>query len=712
MENLPAVAGSSGMGKRKLSHDSTPHKAKRMFDFKDKVQLREGIYVGSMEKIRVVSLSPSERERYVPQKVWDSYGIDLKTRILPVFHAKFPGFDKPPDREFHIKILDRIEVCFSQRKKQEDDASTPVAKEESHAGTSVEKESDAVIQLVKKIEDADDFLIECKESKSPSVEVFTCGYLGKPEDLSDKQSYVELPGRGNVATGKVVAVFFSSPAVDQWASAHLAGSAKKCDMQMSFKLPKNTRSSHMSIDTIWLKPGEGAVFQREDMVWKLLYHYRNKPVKFELKTLVYQAPLIADEHAESITISDGEPFLSKEVISTIYQHQCEQDKGASPSDKGGRESLAWKWCTKDSLPVFLNESTKRQRIHFFYHLESHLHTVAVFLFENNNSWVCYIHETLGSENEVARKLRCEIEEALQGVYQDKWIYILYPSLRLQYDYDSCGGIALDAMELIRKKTEGLINDLKAVGISRHKKRGKSKAEIIHVHVGSDQLPIAFMKYFQGKPDILSKWKLKQEVEDGKILRDYLEERSVTLHDPVSNKTLTTNLEPFNRRYDFMNIYKCLVTNVKTQKKISDKQKSKEPIPKKQYTHEQKMQALALRSEGKTWEEVRTQTGVPDYVARHYQKKQPVVGGGSRQPDSGQAVSAVTVSASDSSVVAESTPQTSQSPLILPMPIPIPMPVLAPILVPILIPIPVPVPVPVPVPGPLSAQDREDSSEEQ
>ncbi|GFS20438.1 protein phosphatase 1K, mitochondrial, partial [Elysia marginata] len=155
-------------------------------------------------------------------------------------------------------------------------------------------------------------------------------------------------------------------------------------------------------------------------------------------------------------------------------------------------------------------------------------------------------------------------------------------------------------------------------------------------VETDQLPIDFLKYYQGKLDKLSKWKLAQKVEGKQTLRKFLQDNRKIVESPDGKEKLTTNLFAFEKRYEIMNACSSIKSAANVQKQLSEKRKIKEPIPKKQYTDEQKKQALELRSQGKTWIEVKDITGVPDYVVRHYQKKHE---GEERRADSEQAASA-------------------------------------------------------------------------
>ncbi|WP_345195693.1 hypothetical protein [Kistimonas scapharcae] len=485
MKDLPVLAGPSSVPKRKLSYEGTSHGVKKTCDIKSRVELRQGTYIGDMKSVWVVSLPRSDRERYVPSSVLDSYGATLKTGILPVFYRKKSACHSELESGRYIEILDRIEVCFRQRNIKKEGATTAKPKEDVGASIGAEKEGEVFTPLLKRINDNSEFLIDVKEhAEESSVEVFLCGFLDTPKGLRQKFTAAVLPS--DAAMGKIIAVFFSSPAVDQWLSDNGGENRKKCDMQMEFKLPKGVRNRNISIDNKWIKYGEGVVYQREEMAWRLLYHYQNKNIKINLQTLVYQDPLIEDEHAEIITISNGERFLSEQLIKKVYQHQCDTDKSVGTAAAGPVEPLVWTWCTKDSLTDFLQENVNIQQKDFFYNLDSHMHTVAVFMYKHKGYLACYIHETLGVKNSVAIQIRTDVENIVKAFYADTLIYIMYPSLKLQYDYESCGVIALKAMDVMRKKTEGLMNDLNAV-IGKPKAGQKQKARIVHLQVKVNHL---------------------------------------------------------------------------------------------------------------------------------------------------------------------------------------------------------------------------------
>ncbi len=697
------VPGSSGMSKRRLSSDDVPQETKKVFDFTRNVQLIEGTYLGEMKRVWVASLSPPDRKRYVPQSVLDSHSVTLKTLNLPMFYVKNSGLDKASNWwKRHVETLDKIEDCYLKRDDKKSKDSMATEKDTGSADASVKTKSEIDSPIIKKAADVDEFQVEFKEPTSASIEVFTCGFLSPPKGLSAKQYCVELLDKGDVAMGKVVAVFFSSNAVDEWMSEQATEKKQKCDVQMTFKLPKRMRHRSMSIDTIWLRPGEGAIFQRENMAWKVKVHYQTTSINVKLQTLVYEKPLIAYEHIEDITISEGELFLSEEVIKTVYQHYCGQDRLIDSERSSVSETLVWQWCTKDSLPKFIRDSMGSQQKQFFYHMESTMHTVAVFMFSNNGYFACYIHETLDFDNEVATDLRKEIEDVLKALYLGERVYLMYPSFKIQLDYESCGVMAIEAMNLMREQTKRLINDLHAFTIQKKSRKMENKVGVFHLKIPTDKLPVEFLKYYQGSLKKLSELTLEKKVEGQKTLRKLLEKNRKPVESPDGKEKLTVNLLAFEKRYEMMNVYDSLKSGSKVQKQISAKLKGKETAPKKQYTEEQKKRALVLRSQGKKWSEVEDETGVPHYVVRHYQKKQQE--GEERRADSEQASSAGHLSAS----VSSAEPEPRRLPSILPIPAPIPVP----ILIPVLIPVPVPVPVPIMLSRTLPAPERDDSADAQ
>ena len=694
------VAGPSGMSKRRLSSDDAPQETKKVSGLKRNVRLIEGTYLGEMKRVWVASLSPSDWKSYVPQSVLDSHSIALKTLNLPMFYMKFSGLDETSDWwKDHVEILNKIESCYLQRDDKEDEDSTVAEKEKGGAETSVKSKSDTDTPIVKQAANVDEFLIEFNEPSKTSVEVFACGFRSAPKVLSTKQYCVELLDDGDVTIGKVVAIFFSSKALDKWTSEQATEKTQKCDLQMTFRLPKKMRRRSMSIDTIWLRPGEGAIFQRESMAWKEKAHYQTTSINVKLQTLVYQKPLIAYENKKIITISDGEMFLSEEVIKTVYQYYCDQSPVIDPGASSVSKALVWKWCIKDSLAKFFRESMANQQKQFFYHMESTMHTVAVFMCSNKNYFACYIHETLGVENEVATDVRTQIEEVLKALYLGERVYLMYPSLQIQYDYESCGVMAVEAMNFMRENTKELINDLIGLTIDKKEKQMETAVGVFHLQVEPDQLPIDFLKYYQGSPERLPESKLEQKIE-GQTLREFLQNNRKVVESPDGKRKLTVNLLAFDKRYEIMNDYHSLKSVSKVPEKISEKQKGKESVTKKLYTEEQKKRALELRSQGKKWSEVKDETGVPYNVVRRYQKKQQE--GEEHRVDSEQASGSGNLSAS----VSSAEPEPRRLPSIFPIPAPIPVPVL----VPVLIPLPVPVPVPIILSRTLPAPERDDSAD--
>ncbi|WP_345195714.1 hypothetical protein [Kistimonas scapharcae] len=222
------------------------------------------------------------------------------------------------------------------------------------------------------------------------------------------------------------------------------------------------------------------------------------------------------------------------------------------------------------------------------------------------------------------------------------------------------------------------------------------------------MPVDFLKYYQGKLDRIPEWKMDWAFEGGQTLREYLNQYRVTLKYPNSDKTLTTSLAGYCERLDTMQFYHSLEYDVKMKQVLSKKGGNKETVSRPHYTIEQKELALDLRKQGKTWAEIKAETGVPANVVKRYENSLKIEAEVERQPASEQGVASNPVSVSAGRVTVESNPLSRQSPFVLP--IPIPAPILVP--VPVLIPVPVPVPVPIIFPSPLPAAGRDDSSDEQ